>query len=249
MTVLVVDDNPINRFVLRQQLLESGHRVTEAADGAEGVSAAGRTRFDLILLDISMPGLDGIEAARRIRSGPGPSRAARIVAVTAHAQPGEQERFRAAGMEGCLVKPVTRAMLAALLTGTPAEPAPAPAAAAAAPEVDPAILADLVDRLGAEPARLLIRRFLDEGDATIARLAVGLPPDEAGALCHRFAGSAATFGAVALARRLSVAETALALGAAPPDEIAALARAWAASRARISADLPAAPRQDSRAAG
>jgi PAS domain S-box-containing protein len=238
--VLIVDDNAINRFVLRHLLEETGLTVAEAEDGAEGVARAEAAAFDLILMDISMPRMDGIEAARRIRAGLGPSSRARIVAVTAHAQPGERQRFREAGMSDCLVKPVTRGMLAVLLAGgepeAPDEP-PAPAE-----PVDAAVLADLAAHLGDAPAGALICRFLAEGDAMMARLAVGLPRDEARALCHGFAGSAATFGAVAMAARLVRAEAALTDGLPLPGGIEALVALWADSRARLAALIPRADR-------
>lgn len=235
-SVLIVDDNAINRFVLRHLMEEIGLAVTEAGDGAEGVALAEDTAFDLILMDISMPKMDGIEAAHRIRRGRGPSQAARIVAVTAHAQPGERQRFRAAGMEDCLVKPVTRSMLMTLLSGREAAEATTAQAPPIATEmVRSECIADLVGHLGAEAATALIRRFLAEGDATIARLTQGLPDPAARALCHAFAGSAATFGATALSARLASAEIALAEGRPMPGGIDDLAAIWVYSRARIAA--------------
>jgi PAS domain S-box-containing protein len=239
-SVLIVDDNAINRFVLRHLIEETGLTVSEAEDGAEGVARAEAAAFDLILMDISMPRMDGLEAARRIRVGSGPSSRARIIAVTAHAQPGERQRFREAGMDECLVKPVTRGMLAVLLAGDepedPAEPL------VPAEPVDAAVLADLAAHVGAAPAGALLWRFLAEGDAMMARLAVGLPPDEARALCHSFAGSAATFGARAMSARLVQAEAALTEGLPLPGGIAALVALWADSRAGLAALIPKADR-------
>jgi CheY-like chemotaxis protein/HPt (histidine-containing phosphotransfer) domain-containing protein/anti-sigma regulatory factor (Ser/Thr protein kinase) len=232
-SVLVVDDNAINRFVLRHLLEEFGLTVTEAADGAEGVDKAAATAYDLILMDISMPQMDGLQAAQRIRSGAGRSHGARIVAVTAHAQPGERQRFRAAGMEECLIKPVTRGMLMQLLSG--AGPEAATDTAPSAGPVDQAIVGDLLARLGSGPAGTLICRFLAEGDAAMARLTGGLSGDEARALCHGFAGSAATFGATALAARLAEAEAALAEGMPVPGGIGGLVALWSDSRSRIGA--------------
>ncbi len=131
LSVLMVEDNPINREVLRAMLEQEGHRVTEAADGTAGVAAAATGRFDLILMDISMPGMNGTEAARAIREGGGPNAATPIVATTAHALPAEIESFRANGMPQTLTKPISRAALRALLAGyapdedTPDEAAPA----------------------------------------------------------------------------------------------------------------------------
>lgn len=112
--ILLVEDNRVNRFVARRILERLGHRVTEANDGLAGVEAAGLHGYDAILMDISMPRLDGTEATRRIRAA-GPSRGARIVALTAHAMPDEIEGFRAAGMDEVATKPVSSAQLAEIL--------------------------------------------------------------------------------------------------------------------------------------
>lgn len=105
-SILLVEDNETNRLVARAMLARRGHRVTEAHDGLDGVEKALAERFDLILMDISMPRLDGVEATRRIRSGGGPNAATPIVGLTAHALPEEQRHFHAAGMQDCLVKPI-----------------------------------------------------------------------------------------------------------------------------------------------
>ncbi len=232
LSVLVVDDNQINRFVLRSLLEEVGHRVTEAADGQEGVVLADATPHDLILMDISMPGMDGIEATRRIRADSGSSRAARIVAVTAHAHPADQSRFLQAGMQDCLVKPITRGSLSTLLSGGPAPPVQVRHGGSQV--LDPDLIDDLAARL--DPARLadLLCRFQDEGDSTMARLAAGVPDDEARMLIHRLAGSAATFGATRFAKVLQQAEAALAEDPPDPEGARALAGHWSQARSALS---------------
>jgi len=113
--ILVVEDNQINRFILREMLSSQGHRVTEAVDGLEGVTLAQERRFDLIFMDISMPALDGIAATVRLRSGVGPCAKAPIVALTAHALPDDRALFLASGMNAVLNKPLDRAMLTHVL--------------------------------------------------------------------------------------------------------------------------------------
>lgn len=236
LSILVVDDNQINRFVLRALLEEVGHRVTEAADGHEGVTRAAERAHDVILMDISMPGMDGMEAARRIREGGGRSRDARIVAVTAHAHPGDRERLLAAGMQDCLIKPITRGGLAAILSGGP--PGALAADPGAPPLLDPAMIEDLTYRL--DPAKVadLLGRFVTEGDAAIARLSAGVPDAEARGLAHRLAGSAATFGAVELARELQRVEAALMGGGPLPGGLRGLADLWARTRAALPPPPP-----------
>lgn len=115
MDILVVEDNQINRMILRRMLEREGHRVSEAVDGADGVRKAGMKRYDMILMDISMPVMDGTTAARAIRDCEGPSRRVPILAVTAHAMPEDLEVFYNAGMTGHVIKPFTREALAAQL--------------------------------------------------------------------------------------------------------------------------------------
>ena len=105
--VLLVEDNEINRMVAREMLTQFGCHTTEAVDGREGVDMASRSKFDLILCDISMPRMDGIEATSLIRASDGPNADTPIVALTAHALPEDLQRFRAAGMTDTIVKPLT----------------------------------------------------------------------------------------------------------------------------------------------
>jgi PAS domain S-box-containing protein len=104
--LLVVDDTAVNRELVKLMLLPLGVEVEEAAGGAEGVEAAARTPFDLILMDVRMPGVDGLEAARRIRAGEGPNRSKPILALTADVQPENVSACRAAGMDAVLAKPI-----------------------------------------------------------------------------------------------------------------------------------------------
>ena len=104
--ILVVEDNETNRIVLDEMLRHLGHRVTLAVNGADGVDAARATRFDVILMDLSMPLMDGWTAATAIRLG-GASQQSRILAVTAHARPEDDDRMSEAGIDGWLTKPLT----------------------------------------------------------------------------------------------------------------------------------------------
>lgn len=106
--ILVAEDNPINRQVFQEFLSELGHSVQTVSDGQEALDIVGRKSFDLILMDIQMPRLDGLEAARRIRQGAcGPVAAELpIIALTAYAMSGDRERFLSAGMTDYLGKPI-----------------------------------------------------------------------------------------------------------------------------------------------
>jgi len=109
--VLVVDDHPVNRDLLRIMMQALGCEVVEAADGAEAVEAAEAASFDLILMDVRMPVMDGLAATRAIRALEGPAGQTPILAVTADAMPEDAARCLDAGMDAHLPKPVTQARL------------------------------------------------------------------------------------------------------------------------------------------
>ncbi|WP_210517352.1 PAS domain-containing protein [Hymenobacter terricola] len=110
--VLLVEDNDINRFVARRTMQEWGIVVTEAVDGASGVARFAQQPFDLVLMDIQMPGMSGLDAMALIRAHAEPARAGvPILALTANAFHADHERYRAAGMNDCLAKPFEEAEL------------------------------------------------------------------------------------------------------------------------------------------
>jgi signal transduction histidine kinase len=122
--VLAAEDNDINRYVIEKLLDGMGHDVAFAADGAEAVALAARLRFDAILMDIQMPGTDGIAAARRIRAADGPNARTPIVALTGNAAPDDREAYRAAGMEDFVGKPIDPGELGQVLDRIAARPRP-----------------------------------------------------------------------------------------------------------------------------
>jgi CheY-like chemotaxis protein len=111
--VLVVEDNPTNRMIATKLLENLGARVETAADGLLGVEAAGRGAFDLILMDVQMPGIDGLEASRRIRALGGPAAQTPIVALTANVLSHQRRAYLEAGMDGVVGKPISPAALLA----------------------------------------------------------------------------------------------------------------------------------------
>ena len=104
--VLLVEDNPINSLLAETVLRNGGWQVVVAVNGTEAIQAFVLQKFDLVLMDIQMPGMDGETTARTLRRHPDPARAATpIIALTARAQPGEAERLRAVGFADYLAKP------------------------------------------------------------------------------------------------------------------------------------------------
>ena len=204
--ILIVEDNEINRFVLREMLIRMGHRVTEAHNGRDGVDEAAYRHYDVIFMDISMPEMDGFEATLAIRSGGGPSRATRIVAVTAHALPSEVAQFEAAGMNDWIIKPVSRQKLQALFSTPDLFAARGKSTGATPRTLDHDALQELHESLPPGGFSKLLRSFINETGAAVAKLtgrvSAGETP-EALALIHQTAGACGTFGAEHLRKVLS----------------------------------------------
>jgi PAS domain S-box-containing protein len=111
--VLLVEDNPTNRLVASKMLEALGVGVDMAEHGGLGVEAAREGGFDLILMDIQMPVMDGLEATRRIRALPGEAARVPIIGLTANAMSHQREAYVAAGMDGLVAKPISPAALVA----------------------------------------------------------------------------------------------------------------------------------------
>ncbi len=204
--VLVIEDNANSRVVIEAMLREDGHSVCLASDGAEGVANANSARYDLILMDINMPRMGGLEAARRIRAGKGPSARTRIIALTAHCNPDIETALREAYLDGVETKPLRRETLRRILAATDQAHSALPTVC-----VDPSVLGQL--RQSLPPARIkhLLEQFAAEGSALLADMdrLLQVPSDALADRLHALAGSAATTGALDLHRLLSRAETAL----------------------------------------
>jgi len=110
--ILLVEDNEMNRDILSRRLTRQGYDVVLAPDGEAGVTMAAAVRPDLILMDMSLPGIDGWEATRRIRGEPA-LRHIPIIALTAHAMTGDREAAAAAGCDDYDTKPVELSRLLA----------------------------------------------------------------------------------------------------------------------------------------
>ena len=242
LAVLVVEDNPVNRLVVREMLELDGHTVMEANDGEEGVLMAAMRKWDVILMDVSMPRKDGVEATIAIRASKGASAEVPIVALTAHALPSETERFHAAGMQEIMTKPVSRTALRQVLRRVTNGADPGQHAAprrravvaktATVPLVDTTVLNELLETLGPKVYGKTVETFAQE---VTAHLPHWRSLDSSGALAadriedirrevHQIAGSAAMLGAARFRSHLVAAETACKQGRAR-DIGAALTRA------------------------
>ncbi len=133
LAVLAVDDHPVNRNIIATVLKRLGHMVDLADDGVEAVERAAVRAYDVVLMDIQMPRMDGEQALAAIRGGDGPNRATPVIALTANAMATDRARYLAAGFDAHLTKPLNIAHLTALLdevaeTDADAACDPAPAA-------------------------------------------------------------------------------------------------------------------------
>src|SRR5690606_8025382 len=124
MHVLAVDDNTANLKLLSVLLDELGAIPQLASSGRQALDLCNRQRFDLILMDIQMPELNGLQVTQLLRGGGSANRSSRIVAVTAHLLPEEQRQLLAAGFDLCLTKPITEEQLAGLLQHSDPPPSP-----------------------------------------------------------------------------------------------------------------------------
>jgi two-component system cell cycle response regulator DivK len=103
-TILYVEDNELNRKMVRDLLRRTSYRLIEAPDGEAGVTMAGEQRPDLILMDVQLPKISGIEATRRLRAEPATADTP-IIAITSFAPSGDEQRARDAGASAYLAKP------------------------------------------------------------------------------------------------------------------------------------------------
>lgn len=235
--LLVVEDNEMNLEVIRNMLRIDGHSVTEAMDGKSGVDAAMDRRFDAILMDISMPVMDGPTAARQIRAGGGASSDVPILAVSANVLPHAVEEFREAGMNAFLGKPISLAALRDALAAVTGDDGAGETGAAAPGEAQ---LASIRSDLGEAAFARFVAQLIEEGDALLPRLARPGRTQEAlnelAAECHKFAGSAAMFGALDMRDVLVEFETAAKAG--ETEELATLAHrakgVWSRTRKRLT---------------
>lgn len=217
--VLVAEDTPASQMVVQAMLEKQGHSVHLVGNGREAVDAARRGGFDVVLMDLQMPVMDGLEAAGEIRALPAPLRDVPIVALTAQALPTDQARTSRAGMNYHLVKPIKAAQLENVLAKVAASTPRAGDDAAAAPNtappgevVDDEALANLRRELGDSAFSAIARRFLIDSRDTLRNIDTALGARDGVALrrhAHRFAGLSGQFGLTQAAQLATETENAL----------------------------------------
>jgi PAS domain S-box-containing protein len=202
--ILLVEDNPANQKFATFMLKERGHEVDIAGDGQQGCGMAQQNQYDVILMDVQMPVMDGLEATKAIRAWEDGRSRVPIVAVTAHAMKEDRERCLAAGMDGYLSKPIDAGEMFAMLDRVAAKanllapaPPPQPATAAVVPIFDSALALkrcmDSQDMLGE-----MVQCFKEEVDSLLPRMKTALQAGnyaELGRLGHRLKGTIVYLGA------------------------------------------------------
>ncbi|MBK4996500.1 response regulator [Pseudomonas sp. S37] len=198
--ILVVEDVALNREVAGGLLLREGHRVSFAEDAGQALQACALQRFDLILLDVHLPGMNGVELCRQLRATPGPNRHSRVLALTAGVQPGQVPGYLDAGMQGVLAKPLRLANLRQAL----AEVTPRAVAGADA-HMDWSLLDTHRSLLGEQKLQGLLTVLRQSLEQHATALAEALPAQdftEVQHLAHRLAGSCDSLGFSGLAALL-----------------------------------------------
>lgn len=201
-TILVVEDNPINRDVMRDMLLGMEHRVFEAADGLEALEQADATQFDLIIMDISMPNMDGLEATQKLRSGGGKNANTNIVGLTAHGQEEYMEQVIEAGMSALFTKPIRLPTLRKLVAGNNKAAQFMPSGNL----LDQASLFELHSTLGSKKVEQTFSRFMSELNLFVDRVAeqgAAFDPKELSEQTHKLRGAAALLGLVAIEEKVA----------------------------------------------
>jgi signal transduction histidine kinase/AmiR/NasT family two-component response regulator/HPt (histidine-containing phosphotransfer) domain-containing protein len=222
--VLIVDDNPTNRLVAAKMLKDFDIQTDTACDGSEAVTAANRFNYDLLLMDVRMPEMDGLQATRAIRARGERQRGVPIIAFTANAFAEDVTACREAGMNDFVVKPARKkALVEAILRVLPERAAPietlsgdpAPATAPLAPDapadavpaLDRNVFVELVGEVGEQAAAEIHAVFVAETEVRrklLRELSIERDMIKIGREAHSLKSSAGTFGYLELA---SLAET------------------------------------------
>ncbi len=223
LAVLVVDDVLANRQIAQAMLRSAGHSVVVAEDGATALLALERQRFDVVLMDLQMPGMDGFETTRRVRAMAPPACEVPVIALTASVLPDQVEATRRAGMDGHLGKPLDRRALLDLVQQMPQRKlsAPVPAAEPAAPYLDSTAL-DILERELGHAAHGILAEFVGEVRRSLALLTNASAAERADAghvqhAAHRLVGAARTLGASRLALEAEALQKAARGGDPSPD--------------------------------
>ncbi|MFT5506418.1 MAG: PAS domain S-box-containing protein [Gammaproteobacteria bacterium] len=213
--ILVAEDNPANQRVIRSILQSAGLQVDLVSNGQEAVEAVAKLPYDIVLMDISMPQMDGMEATRAIRKIDGINNQVPIVALTAHALKGDRERFIASGMNDYLTKPIDKSATLRcihLWTSDRSDqkiqtdnqrtgPAPLKSDDDQITYVNEAVLQQLVRDTSADIVPELLRGYIDDTQERLRQIKIAVSRTDAGTLeleVHSLGSSAGSHSNTAL---------------------------------------------------
>ncbi|HYM30376.1 MAG TPA: ATP-binding protein [Candidatus Cybelea sp.] len=215
--ILLVEDTQVTREIALAILDARGHRVKAVADGRAAVAEAAARRFDIVLMDMQMPDMDGLEAAAAIRNLPAPNGAVPIVALTAAASPDDEARWRQAGVADVVAKPYRPEALFAAIAGALALPGtirqPSPDDALPIRLFDESRARSLREAVGADEFFHLVSIYLDNSRRLAAHIEAAAAAADTRTLArtaHSIKGTAGNFGLGALAERCGAIELAVA---------------------------------------
>lgn len=207
LNILLVEDNHVNQQVALSMLKKWGHRIDIAWNGLEALAAAQQQDYDLILMDIQMPEMDGITATQRIRQLDGKRGAVPIVAVTANAMQGDRERFLAAGMDDYIAKPINRDMFYMVVhryappqqTAQTEKPEEIATSGTATPVLGDEVLSYLLNELSGETVSELIDEYMTHSSALLSQALVASEEQDAKNIeyaVHTLKGMSGALGAL-----------------------------------------------------
>jgi signal transduction histidine kinase/DNA-binding response OmpR family regulator len=211
--VLVVEDNRVNQQYARALLEKAGHFVEIADNGHKAVDAVRRDDFDVVLMDIQMPQLDGIQATQQIRKLPAPKSAVPIIAMTAHVMKGAREEYLAAGMDDYIAKPIQPTLLLNKLAAIAGKlPQKKSAVVETSPPTPDEGSMDVLDReklqtldavLPTAEATAFVELFLSDADAHMVAIADAAKRTDLAAIArsaHVLVSTAGNVGAIVVSR-------------------------------------------------
>ena len=213
LNMLVVEDNPVNQRVVVGLLTKHGHRVTLANNGRAALAALEKDRFDIVLMDVQMPEMDGLEATALIRERERQTgEHVRIIATTAHAMKGDRERCLESGMDAYLPKPIAQQALLDAIEMVRSSGLAAPKNALTASALD---VGEMRQRLGDDEELIadIIRLFLADYPLRLEAIESAIEardPDRIRREAHTLKGGASNlsaFGVVEAARALEMLDS------------------------------------------
>jgi PAS domain S-box-containing protein len=226
-SILLVDDLSLNQEIVSAMLASAGHRVTVVDSGLRAIAACSEVHYDLVLMDVQMPGMDGLEATRRIRDLGGRARQMPVIALTANVFSQQVDSYRDAGMNDHLGKPFNRdALLAMIDRWTNAPPRDGQNLP---PVLNPASQSELSAMIGADKTRELLLRFRDDLPDRFSSTAA--PALEADA--HSTVSTAGLLGFARLSAAAATLEKAISTGADYEASLDAVLAARAEALGRI----------------